>query len=273
MFRTTMVNLSRDAGSASADIGRYTLGELRADQLIALLEQFQKIDPVENLRGDPEIILETRRFKFLVRTIQNKLCLHDPKRIEDPALVLGPAEIVAELDGSAAAARTAAHPPSRLDSGPVAPAPPAFAADAAGNRDGSEELLRPLHRIALAAVALACSVFLAWPLLSAAPRDPAAPRFEALADPVEIERLSRRLEGVYVTGQDPGHHGIALAATGTVKLFELNANEVPSFVQGTFRVGRVADAVALLGNLSPEIIRQTGKNTLVFCGETYTKIE
>ncbi len=270
MIRITISNLARDAGSASADLGRRSLGELSNEGTIALLEKFRALDPVENLEAEPEIVLETRLNKFVIRTIQQRLYLYNPRRIDEPALKLSAEQIVAEVDGTAAAARTRAPFPARQDSTPTgefgdqahllpAPAPP-------------ENLLESSHRLALAAALVGLSGYVVYPALLPMPADPAPP-FEAIHDVGQIEKLHSQVAGVYVTGNNPGDRGIALAEDGTLKLFELNADSSPSLLQSTFQVGRSAGAFAVSGRQIGGLILPLGKTTLRYAGETYRRVE
>lgn len=119
MIRITISNLARDAGSASADLGRRSLGELSNDATSAFLERFRTLDPVENLAAEPEIVLETRLKKFVVRTIQPRLYLYNLHQIDEPALKLSAEQIIVEVDGTAAAARTRGPFAARPDSSPT----------------------------------------------------------------------------------------------------------------------------------------------------------
>ena len=56
IFNVTLVNLDADARTAVPDQGRLSLGKLTTDQLIALLEAFRELDPLQNLEAEPEIL-------------------------------------------------------------------------------------------------------------------------------------------------------------------------------------------------------------------------
>lgn len=270
MIRITISNLARDAGTASADLGRRSLGELNNEGTIALLEKFRALDPVENLEAEPEIVLETRVNKFVIRTVQQRLYLYNPRRIDEPALKLSAEQIVAEVDGTAAAARTRAPFPAKRESSPAGefgdqtrplppPAPP-------------ENLLKSNHRLALAAALVALCGYLGYPAFLPAPADPTPP-FEATHDVGQIKKLQSQVAGVYVTGNNPGDRGIALAEDGTLKLFELNADSSPSLLQSTFQVGRSAGTLAVSGRQIGGLIYPLGKTTLRHAGETYRRVE
>lgn len=270
MIRITISNLARDAGSASADLGRRSLGELSNEGTIALLEKFRVLDPVENLEAEPEIVLETRLNKFVIRTVQQRLYLYNPRRFDEPALKLTAGQIVAEFDGTGVAARTRAPFPARRESSPTGefgdqtrslspPAPP-------------ENLLKSSHRLALAAALVGLCSYLAYPAFLPKPVDPTPP-FEAIRDISQIEKLQSQVAGVYVTGNTPGNRGIALAEDGTLKLFEFNADSSPSLLQSTFQVGQSAGAFVVSGRQIGGLILPLGKSTLRYAGETYRRVE
>lgn len=238
MFRVTLVNLDDDVTHATPDSGSCEIAEVRSDEVIDLLERFCAVDAVENLKSDPEIIFEYRRNKYVVRTGQGRLHLYDPRRPLEPALVLTPAEVLAEIDGSAAAARrrasVAAAEWASSDLVDLPSAPPPRAA------------LRLPHRIAFVAAAVCFGGYTAYCQFSAARSVPPV-TFEPVSDPREVEAYRSDYAGVYMTGSQPGHHGIALNADGTMKLFQVNPQGPPGLIQDTYRLGRVDGHLCALG--------------------------
>lgn len=268
MFRVTLVNLSPDLTSASLGLGRSSLGELPRERVIALLDAFRSLDPVENFDAEPEIVLETRSAKFLVRMVRHRLYLYNPRRIDEPALELSAEQITAEVDGSAAARRTLAPfhsrivPASAADR-PAVPLPPPRP---------PENLLTSRQRLAFAAALVVLCGYVAYPSFLSKPPDPAA-AFTPLADSERARALKEQFAGVFVTGNDPGDRGIALSADGTIRLFELNDDSEPSLVQSTFRVGQIAGAVALRGREIGGPILPQGRTALAYAGEIYRRVE
>jgi cobyrinic acid a,c-diamide synthase len=262
MFRATLINWERETAQAALEMPPRPLGLLSSDEVRELLEQFRALDPLQNAEADPEVHLEVRRHKHVVRTGQGRLFLYDPRNSLDPALVLTAEEIIAELDGSAAAARTRApfmSPALPEELAPVASAP----------RPVSP--LRPHPRAVLAGASLCLAGYLAYAQFSAEWAAPVV-AFEPLTDASQIEAHRASLEGVYMTGAQPGHHGIALAADGTMKLFQLNPQGPPSLIQDTYRVGRTDGTLSVRGGQPGGVIRVSGSTALVFCGETYQRV-
>ncbi len=263
MFRTTLVNLSTDATQASPDFGPRSLGTQSRDEVRALLEQFRLLNAADNAKADPEIILETRRQKHLVRTGQNRLHLYDPRDALAPALVLSVDEIIAELDGTAAAARTRAPfvaPAAAVDEGttPVRLPPPRTA-------------LRSSHRLALGLMAACSAGYLVFALGFADPDSP-ADEFQLLADEPSSERARTELSGVYMTGPNPGAHGVALASDGNIKLFQNNDDGAPSLIRDTYRVGKLGTQLAVRGTSTNVTLRFEGTALLTTGGETYHRL-
>lgn len=266
MFRTTLVNLSPDATSTDAGSGRNYVGELLSHEVIALLTKFQSLDSIQNIECDPEIILELRRSKHVVRTGQGRLYLYDGRDLLAPALVLTPEQIVAEIDGSAAASRTRAPFPL-----PISAAPPE-ANTFQPSLPPPTSPLKGIHRAVLATVALSLTGYLAYPAISAE-STPRAAQPEAISDIQQVEAERTRWAGVYMVGTNPGQHGISLAIDGTMKLFEINAQGVPHLLQDTFGFGRIDGKLCVVGSQTNEPIFLVGPDTLRFGGETFLKIK
>jgi hypothetical protein len=263
MFRTTLVNLSPDATQASPDFGPRSLGTQSRDEVRALLEQFRTLDAVANAKADPEILLETRREKHLIRTGQNRLYLYDPRDALAPALVLSVDEIIAELDGTAAAARTrapfvAAAAPADEGPTPVRLPPP-------------RTTLRSFHRLALGLIAVCSASYLVF-ALSFTDADSPPDEFQLLADEASSERARTELSGVYMTGTNPGAHGVALAADGKLKLFQNNDEGAPSLIRDTYRVGKLGTQIAVRGTSTKVTLRFESAGLLTTGGETYRRV-
>ena len=69
MFNVTTVNLSSDTTIADVAFGSSVLGNLAEDEVIALLERFRRIDPLQNNESDPHLLIEANAGRFLIRTI------------------------------------------------------------------------------------------------------------------------------------------------------------------------------------------------------------
>ena len=263
MFNVTLVNLASDARSASADRGSSDLGTLTADELSALLENFRELDSVQNLEADPQIAVATGRERHVIRTGQKKLFFYNARHIDEPARTLTATEIIAELDGTAAAARTVSTLVPDLPPAQEAPVPVTAVAPA--------DVPSLRWRLALAAIACALAGYLVYSMFGAAGENALSP-LSPIADPAGLAADRASLVGVYLTGSEPGQHGIVVLADDTLKLFQINAQVAPSMIYGTYRLGRRGAALGLATDQPGGVIDVLDRDTLVYCGETYKRI-
>jgi hypothetical protein len=108
MYNVTLVNLAADARSAAVSLDRIERRDVSDEDVRRLLQGFCEIDPVENAAVDPEIRVQVRQESYLIRTGQKKLILYDALNRDAPGQMLTVEQVMAELDGTAMAARTAA---------------------------------------------------------------------------------------------------------------------------------------------------------------------
>lgn len=268
MFNVIVVNLTPDARSAIEGGGPVDLGQLSAGELGALLDVFAELDPIQNLKADSEIRVQTRRDRYFIRTGERKLFLYDSRKPSDPAYVLSSSEIIAELDGTAAARRTVPPiPMSRLTGSETradaanAPVAEVAAPPIEQRRSGAIPLL------ALAALLGGYIAYSGWTVRDSAATPP-------LTDLSPSDRIAEdlALTGVYMTGSEPGHYGIVILGDGKLKLFQVNAQAAPGVVYGTYRLGRLSAKVCLATDQPGGLIVVAERNTLEFCGEKYTRI-
>lgn len=269
MFHVTVVNLSRTARTPIEGGGPTDLGNLSATELIALLEGFIEVDPVENMKAEPEVRVQNRRNRFIVRTGQKKLFLQDARNLAEPAYVLTAAEIIAELDGSAEAKRTAppfptaqrAEEPAAFgDTGSGIPLPP---------RPPERAPSFPWIPLLLVLLLGGYMGYTQW--TSRAGADSAAP---TLAPLPTAERLAEdaALTGVYMTGPEPGQHGLVILGDGKLKLFRVNAQAAPGVVYGTYQIGRLDGKLCLATDQPGRLIKVIDRQSLEYSGESYQRI-
>ncbi len=266
MFHVTVVNLTPDARHAETDDAR-PIGQMSADELVALLETFAEIDPVENHNADPEIRVHTRRKNLVIRTVQKKLFLHNPRDNSEPAFEASAREIIEELDGTADARRT--RPPI----------PTASSVDENFGRGGTEPGLpvaprpEPAPRsppFLLAALVLVLGAYMAYSELTR-PREERPPALPPLTG-TELATEDARISGAYMTGIEPGQHGIFILGGGRLELFQVNARGGPSTVYGTYQLGRDKGTLHLTTDQPGGAIGVKGQDALEFCGETYERV-
>jgi len=267
MFQVTVVNLARDARTAIEGGGAVNLGTLSASELTELLDRFVELDAVENSGADPEILVQVRRDRFNIRTGQKKLFFQDARNLSEPAYVLTVSEIIAELDGSAAAKRAAppASPATLPDGSPAA----------ADSVPGSEIEPMPVVAERPWPFALLGSVLLLGGYVAYSEWDNRQGRNQpALAPLTTTERQSEdsSLTGVYTTGSEPGQHGIIILGNGKLKLFQVNAQAAPGVVYGTYQFGRLESKLCLATDQPGGLIKVIDRESLEFCGEIYKRV-
>ena len=261
MYNVTLVNLDADARSAAVVWEKIERPEVPDEELRRLLQNFCEVDAVENAAADPEIRVQVRQEKYLIRTGQGKLVLYDVLKRDLPARSLAVAEVMAELDGSAIAALTI-PPMVPVEAGLGVDLEPAAAAPTARSS--------PLRLIALAAVA--CALAGGHILLRPSSGAEAAPVALNRMDTAEAAGVQATLAGVYMTGTQPGQHGIVLTATGELRLFELAAVDAPRVIHATGDLGRVGPTLCLATDQPAGLIMIPDPETMVYCGETYKRI-
>jgi hypothetical protein len=261
-LKTTLHNLDRNATRAAPELGRCFVGDLPDKDVLTLLEQFSRIDDLQNFEADPEILLESARAKRVVRVSRGRLCLYNPGKMLDAALVLTGAEIIAEMSFVVPALRAAveqiAHALPRQYVLPEAPRPIV--------------LLRRESRIGLAAAALGLGAYLFSAVLSGETTRP-GDRFVPMADSPSREAVETKLLGVYMTGNQRGDHGIVVDSGGTMRLFQLNEPEPPLLIRDDYRIGHIEGTLCLISHQPGGPLWIGPDNTLTYCGETYRRIQ
>jgi len=267
MFHVTVVNLSRTARTPIEGGGPTDLGNLSASELIALLEGFIEIDPVENMKAEPEVRVQNRRNRFIVRTGQRKLFLQDARNLAEPAYVLTASEIIAELDGSAEAKRTAAPFPAARQAEEPATSGDTGSGIALPPRPPEREPAFPWIPLLLVLLLGGYIGYTPWTGRTGG----AAP---ALAPLTTAERLAEdaALTGVYLTGPEPGQHGLVILGDGKLKLFRVNAQAAPGVVYGTYQIGRLDGKLCLATDQPGRLIKVIDRQSLEYSGESYQRI-
>lgn len=263
MYHVTLVNLSSDARFADPSLGQGEPAACSPAELAELLKTFRELDPLQNASADPEIHVHYRRARHIVRTGQGRLMLYDSRDNTLPALVLTVEEILAEFDGSAAAARSKPPFPGALTTDTIdreVPAPLAAAAKAPAPR----KRLVLLSSLSLALGAAMVALWFGFATPSVAAGLDTLPAAEAAS-------TAQSVAGVYVTGQEPGSRGIVVAADGSIRFFQLNAGTAPSFVRDTWRPARHGAALCLVVVQLDTLVEIVDRDTLAYCGERYRR--
>ncbi|MDI1336575.1 MAG: hypothetical protein PSU94_10390 [Lacunisphaera sp.] len=260
MYHVILVNLSADARCVAAQ-AYVEKRALPPDALADLLRDFCEIDPIENAVADTEIRVKVGGNSYLLRTEQKKLILYDAHRRDLPGQIFTVAQAMEELDGSAAKARAqtillARGETEPAPTGPVAVAPPPV-------------LSSKSRVIALAVMAglMAAGLWLVAPEKAAGP--PAG--FVPLA-PEEWAERQAGLAGVYLTGSEPGQHGIVVTDPEQLKLFELGTVAAPRVIYAECRLGRLGGQLGFATDQPGGFIEITADGNLAYSGEIFQRV-
>lgn len=262
MFNVTLVNLSPDARTADAALGALKRENVPPSEVIALLEAFRGLDPLQ-YDADPEIRVVALHGSFFIRTERGKLFFYDARNRAEPACELSIPEIMAELDGSAMLARTAV--PFDLY--------PAAEGRLAGQGSALQMPLPPARRRSPVVQAVLFPLLLVAVLaLRYGPGWLAAePALERIA-PADVDTVRRALTGVYLTGSEAGQHGIVVLESGDIRFFQLNEQVAPSVIYDVYTPGRRGAALFLQTSQPGGLIEVGGPLTLLYGGEIYQRI-
>ncbi len=225
MFHVTTLNLTPDLRTAAANAGTCDFGELDAEQLIALLENFREIDPVQNHENEPQVIIEAPAGKFRIRTGQGKLFLYHARDAAKAYTELDAPGIVRELGQSA----PDMAPDESTGSESAAPAPKT-----------------PHHGIAIT-ILVAGLLLNGYTLYSVFYIDDVnkKPAIELVTNPAELAALQNSVAGRYATGNTPGDRAIVVGADGRVRFFKITTAGERMDSDDSYRIGHRESKVCL----------------------------
>jgi len=264
MYQVTLVNLSPDARQAGRELGASASRTCEQHEVRALLEAFRGIDPNHNVDPEPEIRIQYRDARGVVTVAHGRLLFSDARDRMRPTLALGVSEIMAELDGSAAASGTSASSSGSEQAGGAEPAISSVPVVPPARRHRVRVgVLSAAAVVLLAGVALFSFVFLP-------PDRDQAPPFVPLPA-AELADTARQVAAVYVTGDAPGSRGIVVGGEGGIRIFELNAAGAPSFIHGTWQAGRIKGMLCLRIPELDTVVEIVDHETIAYCGQRYRR--
>lgn len=247
MFNVTVINLTTDLRTARPDLGAHCLGTFDAAQLEAALETFRAIDPVQNLDAEPQVVVESRCGKYLVRTGQGKLFLYDARDSSIPYVELEPAQMVAALARSPTASDRSADPTTPVRTSP---------------------------HLAVGVTILAAGLLLSgYTVYSTFYVDDVnrLPPIQLVTDERELAGLRLSVVGHYVTGREPGDRGIVVTADGSVHFTKIVAGGERTDADDTYRIGRGSDGSVCLATTGSGVIDVRNIDTMVYYRDTYRR--
>jgi hypothetical protein len=248
MFRITAVNLTRDPLSARPDLGRSDLGSLDSAQLLILLENFRRLDPIQNHDAAPQLLIEAPSGKFTVRTIQMKLFLYESEALDSLPFELDAAEIVRRLE------------PSRHDKESTAAKIPA----------SRKNLPRTVLALSILIASVAVDGFTFARILRTE-NVTERPLVTLVTDSRELIALEHSFLGRYTTGSHPGDRIVEVLDHGRVRFKEIGAAGERVESEDSYRMGHLGDTVCAITRNSGVIV-VTNIETVVFSHDTYRRV-
>ncbi|HWA85246.1 MAG TPA: hypothetical protein VG710_03400 [Opitutus sp.] len=248
MFTVTLVHLAPDLSHAQADLGSTTFGDIDESYVLAALESFRGIDPLENTAAEPHLLIESPSAKLLVRTGQGRLFVYNARNTAEPFAELDPAGVLRQLGRPAASAATPAETPA-----------PALVSH---SRHG-----------ALAIVIITLAVILnGYTVYSFVHIRPVrtAPAVTFVADSQSAEGLRTAAAGRYATGSEPGNRMLEITADGHVRFLRITASGRRTLGEDTYRVAK-RDGRTCLVTSAKGLIDIRDIYTVVYFHDTYRR--
>jgi hypothetical protein len=272
-YSATLVNLSRDARTADVSLGRSRPASLSTTELGSLLDAFCGLDALQDASADPEIRVEHGSDRYLIiRAGQGRLALYNARDRTQPAQVLTPIEILAELDGSACAVRKASNATVTGSASPLTAEPGVTLAPGVTSESVPyipPEPVRHTRTMVLVGAMFASLIIVLAVKLS--DRPPRASDDVVLLPRAEHAGVAQSVEGVYVTGSNPGDRGIVVAAAGTIRFFQLNADTAPSMAHDTWKPGRRDQRLCLAITDLGSVVEIMDRDVLLYQGDRYRR--
>ncbi|HVU24568.1 MAG TPA: hypothetical protein VHE13_10620 [Opitutus sp.] len=227
MLTITLVHLAPDLSHAQADLGSTTYGDVDEDYLLAALESFRGIDPLQNTAAEPHLVIESSATKLLVRTGQGRLFVYNARDLSEPFVELDPAGVLRLLSRSVTA--------SGLEAADAAPAVAAAAP--------------PSRHSALAVIIITLAVILngytIYSFFHVRPVRP-PPEFTLVTDAAKADSLRTAAAGRYATGNEPGDRILEITADGHVRFLRVTSAGRRTLGEDAFRVAERNDHTCLV---------------------------
>lgn len=249
MIKVSLINLSPDA--CQLDPGATVRGEVDADELRALLDNFSHIGSLQAQDIEPQIAIEGRNGKFIIRTGHGKLFLYDARDSSLPFVELSAEDIVRHVTAQPVAAQSEEAESS------LAPA-----------------ATRTPHRGIAIAMLLAGLGLNGYTLYSVFYIDDVnqKPAIKLITDTNEFALRQSSVVGRYATGNQPGDRTIVVEPNGRIRFGEVVTVGSRPESTDTYRIGRYQEQLCLT-TIESGVIDITGLNTLVYYRDTYRRMQ
>lgn len=245
MFTVTLVHLAPDLSHAGSDL-ESTFTGVDESYVLAALEAFRAIDPVQNAEADPHLLIESPAAKLLVRTGQGRLFVYNARNLTEPFAELEPAGILRQL----------ASPADIPDPEPALPPP-------------TPRRRRRGLAVTLITLAVALDVYSLAAFLRVRPAV-TAPAVAFVTDPKILEGARLAAAGRYTTGNDPGDRVLDISADGHVRFLRTVAGGQRTLGEDTYRVAKHNDTTCLVTSAG-RLIDIQSIYAVVYCRDTYRR--
>jgi len=249
MFTVTSVHLSADTSSADSRLGPSELGLLTPDELRSLLDQLRRIESPQPNVTDPHLVVTSAAGRFIIRTSQGNLFLHNARDTTEPSGLLSPEEIVAQLDSQITQAPFA-----------VPSTPPA------SNSKGASHYAIVLSLVFAGLALNSYTLYSVFNIESVAQ----LPAVVVLTDLNERTTRGRDAIGSYATGSRSGDRVITIISDGKIRFSERGSPDAISINTDTFRLGRRDKRLCLL-TAESGVVDFVNRDTLLYYGDTYRR--
>ncbi|HYP17118.1 MAG TPA: hypothetical protein VEQ65_07885 [Opitutus sp.] len=242
MLRVITHHLTPDLAHARPDLGASDRGLVDPETLIGMLETFRLIDPVENHDAQPSIEVSSGSDRFLLRTLRQKLFLHDPRTPATEGVELDPRQLREVLTGAS-------------------PAPAAA---------GSSPVRRHVISVAILLAGLAINAAVVRATFRPIPVEP-PPTAPLLTEPREIAALQHSAHGHYRTGSASGDRALRIGRDGRIEFLRLTASGERPVGSETFQLARDGREIVLRTGTSG-LVRVRDIDTLLYSGDVYRRV-
>jgi hypothetical protein len=249
MFTVTSVHLSADTSSADSPLGPSELGLLTPDELRSLLDRLRRIESPQPNVTDPHLVVTSAAGRFIIRSSQGKLFLHNARDTTEPSGLLSPEEIVAQLDSQITQAPFA-----------VPSTPPA------SNSKGASHYAIVLSLVFAGLALNSYTLYSVFNIESVAQ----PPAVIVLTDLNERTTRGRDAIGSYATGSRSGDRVITIISDGKIRFSERGSPDAISINTDTFRLGRHDKRLCLL-TAESGVVDFVNPDTLLYYGDTYRR--
>jgi hypothetical protein len=247
MYRVTTHLLGPDARRVALGSENTPRGEVTAEELVQLLENFTQVDPVDNEEHDPNITVAGKSAKLIIRTVRGKLQVYDGRDHAAPAIEMEAPKILEWLDRTTEAPAAAENEQADLPA-PTAP-----------------------HRgiaFAMLLVGLALNGYILYSVFYVESVNK-KPEVKLITDADELRNRQTALVGTFTTGSKTGDRVIEIAATGSIRFYEIGLKGPINEVKDTFVLGR-HDGLVCLSTVDSGVVDVVGEN-LVYYKDIYLR--